>query len=215
MDNHAIADSADPERLARRVLELRVPGQRLIIGVTGPPGTGKSTLVHQVVAALPGRVPTVVVPMDGFHLSNTVLRALGLEDHKGAIATFDDAGYAVLLERLRRRDEDVVYVPDFDHAVGDPVAAAIPVPRAVDVVFTEGNYLLAASGAWPRARTMMDEVWYLDTPRELRLSRLIDRHRAAGKSGPAAHAWAHGTDEINASMVAETRGHADLVIVNR
>ncbi|AWK70425.1 nucleoside/nucleotide kinase family protein [Rhodococcus oxybenzonivorans] len=215
MDNHAVAGSADPQELAQRVLGLRVQGQRLIVGVTGPPGTGKSTLVTEVAAALPRRVRTVVVPMDGFHLSNTVLRALGSADRKGAVDTFDDAGFAVLLERLRSRDEDVVYAPDFDHAFGDPVAASIAVPRAVDVVFTEGNYLLAASGAWPRARSVMDEVWYLDTPRELRLARLIDRHRAAGKSGPAAHAWAHGTDEINATMVAETRGRADLIIYSR
>ncbi|RIJ76174.1 nucleoside/nucleotide kinase family protein [Nakamurella silvestris] len=209
------AVDASPAELAERVLSLRVPGRRVIIGVTGPPGTGKTTLINAVLAALPAEVSAAGVPMDGFHLSNRVLDALGRSDRKGAIDTFDAGGYALLLERLRRRDEDVVYAPDFDHGAGDPVAASVSVGREVEVVFTDGNYLLSDTGPWLQARAVMDEVWYLDTPDELRLSRLITRHVQAGKSPDAASAWARGTDEANAVVVARTRAHADLILHNR
>jgi len=204
----------NPQELAARIVGLRQPGHRLIIGVTGPPGTGKTTLIQQVLAALPEQLRAAAVPMDGFHLSNVVLQDLGRTDRKGAIDTFDADGYAVLLERLRRRDESVVYAPDFDHAAGDPIAASVAVPADVDVVFTDGNYLLSEVGPWVRARAAMDEVWYLQTPQDVRLARLIARHILAGKTPEAAGAWARGTDEVNAVAVAGTRKYADLVLHN-
>lgn len=201
---------ADPRVLADRILRLGRPGIRTIVGVAGPPGTGKSTLVQRLVAALP--VHAAVVPMDGFHLSNAVLDARNLRDRKGAIDTFDAAGFAVLMQRIRNRDEDVVYAPDFDHGTGEPIAASIAIPRDCDIVLVEGNYLGVAADPWSKARAVMDELWYLETPRELRVSRLIDRHVATGKTVEAATRWTLGSDEHNAVLVSETARNADLII---
>ncbi|MGC0362990.1 pantothenate kinase [Rhodococcus sp. 27YEA15] len=200
--------------LASRVRRLQRPGHRVIIGITGPPGTGKTTLIGEVVEALGTPSRTAAVPMDGFHLSNRVLATLGRSDRKGAVDTFDAWGYAHLLRRLRARDEDVVYAPDFDHNAGDPVAGSIGVEREVDTVFTDGNYLLSPTGAWAQARKCMDEVWYLHTPDDLRLARLVARHIRAGKDPDAAAAWANGPDEVNAKSVALQRGNADLMLLN-
>ena len=76
--------------------------ERAVLGITGPPGAGKSTLgerLAQAVAAL--GIPVVRVPMDGFHLANAELVRLGRRDRKGAIDTFDVDGYAALLRRAR------------------------------------------------------------------------------------------------------------------
>lgn len=209
---HRVSSSApaDPRVLADRILRLGRPGVRTIVGLAGPPGTGKSTLVRRLVAALPGHA--AVVPMDGFHLSNAVLDARNLRDRKGAIDTFDAAGFAVLMQRIRDRDEDVVYAPDFDHGTGEPIAASIPIPRDCDIVLVEGNYLGVAADPWSKARAVMDELWYLETPRELRVSRLIDRHVATGKTVEAATRWTLGSDERNAILVSETARNADLIV---
>jgi len=185
------------------------PG-RSLLGLTGPPGAGKSTLAATLADALAPRA--VVVAMDGFHLSQRVLADLGRQDRKGAVDTFDDGGYAALVERLAARDEPVVYAPAFCREIEEPVAAGVAVPAEVPLVITEGNYLLARSGAWPRARSHLSEVWYVELPDDQRLERLVARHHDFGKTPEDARTWAHGSDQRNAAFVAATRSDADLVV---
>ncbi|WP_422781719.1 nucleoside/nucleotide kinase family protein [Plantibacter sp. Mn2098] len=204
---------ADPFALAERVRAMNRNNGRILVGIAGPPGTGKSTLVMQIAQLLVPQLSVAIVPMDGFHLSNRILEELGRLSEKGASDTFDDAGYAALIARIRAGREETVYAPDFDHGVGEPIAGSIAVPRSADVVLTEGNYLLLRAGSWPRAREALDETWYLHTPAELRLPRLVARHIVAGKSAHAAEAWVTGPDERNARVIEETERFSDLTIV--
>jgi pantothenate kinase len=150
--------------------------------------------------------------MDGFHLADVELDRLGRRDRKGAPDTFDTAGYAALLRRLRADEDEVVYAPAFERDLEQPIAGSIPVPRAARLIVTEGNYLLLGDGHWTRVRQQLDEVWYCDLDTDERLRRLIARHERFGKDHEAALAWATGTDQRNADLIAETRQHADLVI---
>jgi pantothenate kinase len=79
-------------------------------------------------------------------------------------------------------------------------------------VVTEGNYLLVAEGRFGEVRPLLDEVWYLELDEPVRLERLIARHVAFGRELAAAEAWARGTDQRNAELIASTRGRADLVV---
>lgn len=195
--------AADARRLAA--------GPRRVLGITGPPGAGKSTLAAALAAEL-GPELAVVVPMDGFHLANRVLEAMGARDRKGAPDTFDDGGYAALLGRLRRQAEPVVYAPEFRRDLEEPVGSAVPVRREVPLVITEGNYLLLETGAWPRVREQLDAVWFLALGDAERVRRLQDRHAAFGKSPADALAWALGSDQANADLVAAHAARADAVV---
>jgi len=200
------------ERAAAIAAEATRAGRSRVLGITGPPGAGKSTLAAALVDGLaPGTA--VVVGMDGFHLSNAVLEAHGARDRKGAVDTFDDVGYAALIDRVadRRPGDPPVYAPEFRREIEEAVAAAVAVADQ-PLVVTEGNYLLAPGGAWPAARARMAEVWYLDLPDAERLRRLVARHQAFGKPLPDAEAWAGGTDQRNAELIATTRDAADLVV---
>ncbi len=145
--------------------------------------------------------------MDGFHIADALLAADGRRERKGAPDTFDVDGYLALLRRLKEPDR-IVYAPRFDRAIEDSIAAAIAVPAGVPLVVTEGNYLLH----WPEVRAALDEVWYLDPPPDLRRERLIARHRAFGRDEAQAQAFALGSDERNAELIAAGRARADLVI---
>lgn len=193
-----------------RARGLCQPGERRILGIAGPPGAGKSTLAAAVVAEL--GIDAVLVPMDGFHLAQAELVRLGRAERKGAPDTFDAAGYAALLRRLRAGEAEAVYAPTFDRHLEEPIAGAIEVPPDVPLVLTEGNYLLLDTGPWAGVRALMDEVWYLDLDNEARVSRLIARHVAHGRSAQAARAWVLRSDEANARLVAATRDRADVVI---
>lgn len=185
---------------------LAALGGRRILGLTGPPGAGKSTLAGQLAHAL-GPSLVALVGMDGFHIADRELRRVGLRNRKGAPETFDRAGYAALLARLRS-EPGVVYAPAFDRAIEDSIAAAVAVPADVPLVITEGNYLLL----WPELRPHLDEVWYLDPPADARLDALIQRHVAFGKTPEQAREWVLGSDERNSALVAEHRGGADHIV---
>ncbi|MDP9393986.1 MAG: nucleoside/nucleotide kinase family protein [Actinomycetota bacterium] len=197
--------------LVERARGLSRSGRRRLIGLAGPPGSGKSTLAERLVAEL--APAAVVVPMDGFHLADVELRRLGRRDRKGAPDTFDAGGYVALLRRLRSADEDVVYAPRFDRSLEEPIAGALGVHRDVPLVVTEGNYLLLETGAWAGVRPLLDEVWYVEPDDDVRRERLVARHVAFGKAEDEARAWALGTDERNATVIAAGRHRADLVVV--
>ncbi len=201
--------------LLTRARSLTASGHRAILGIAGSPGAGKTTLAEHLVRELNGSgTPWVAhVPMDGFHLADAELDRLGRRDRKGAPDTFDAAGYAALLRRLREEaDEEVVYAPGFERTLEQPIAGAIPVPPSARLVVTEGNYLLLETGAWARVRPQLDEVWFCEPDEDERLSRLIARHEEFGKSHEEAVAWVMRTDQRNAELVAGTRERADLVV---
>ncbi|MER6073414.1 nucleoside/nucleotide kinase family protein [Streptomyces sp. NPDC001817] len=189
-------------------------GRRALLGIAGSPGAGKTTLAEHLVRALNADGPprAAHVPMDGFHLADAELDRLGRRDRKGAPDTFDAAGYAALLRRLRDDTDDVVYAPGFERVLEQPIAGAIPVPPAARLVVTEGNYLLLTEGSWARVRPCLDEVWFCETAEDERISRLVARHEEFGKDHETAVAWVRGTDQRNADLVAMTRGRADLVV---
>ncbi|MFF3883947.1 nucleoside/nucleotide kinase family protein [Streptomyces sp. NPDC001914] len=200
--------------LVERAAALVRPGRRALLGIAGAPGAGKTTLAERLVGRLGEVAPFRVahVPMDGFHLADAELDRLGRRDRKGAPDTFDPAGYAALLRRLREDEEELVYAPGFERVLEQPLAGALAVPRAARLVVTEGNYLLLREAAWARARAQLDEVWFCELDETDRIRRLVARHEEFGKDHETAVAWVLGTDQRNAELVAATRDRADLVV---
>jgi pantothenate kinase len=184
---------------------------RYLIGIVGKPGAGKSTLSAYLLKELHSSEVTVV-PMDGYHLSNAVLQQLGRADRKGAPDTFDVAGFASLLQRIRNEMSVDVYYPVFDRSIEESIAAQGVVTKETKVVIVEGNYLLHDSGGWEVIAELLDELWFIDVDDEKRLERLIARHIAYGKSPADAESWSRGSDEVNAHTIATGRSRAHAVI---
>jgi pantothenate kinase len=187
--------------LVARAAQL-ASGDRRLLGITGPPGAGKSRLAERIVDELAGRA--ALIGMDGFHLADAELVRTGLRDRKGAPETFDRDGFVALLARLRA-NTGTVYAPVFDREREDSRAAAVAVPTGVPLVLVEGNYLLY----WAEVAPLLDEVWYLDPDPVQRQRALIARHVAYGKSPEQARAWVARSDERNAELVAAGRELAD------
>lgn len=195
------------DQAVERAVELAAGSDRTVLGIAGAPGAGKSTLARRIVTAVDERLgagTAVQVPMDGFHLSNAALDALGRHDRKGAADTFDADGYVALVRRLVAADEDVVWAPDFDRRVDEPVAGSIAVPRTTRLVVSEGNYLLDDTAPWSALPALFTETWFCAVDDGVRLDRLVGRHMRHGRDHEAARAWAVEVDGVNAARVAPT-----------
>ncbi|NHA66557.1 nucleoside/nucleotide kinase family protein [Phycicoccus sp. CMS6Z-2] len=201
---------ADTARLVERARALAGRGGRRLLGLTGSPGAGKSTLAEALVAALGPQA--VLLPMDGFHLAQSVLEDLGRTATKGAADTFDAAGFVHLLRRVRAADEDVVYAPTFRRDLEEPVAGAVAVPREVPLVVVEGNYLLTDAHGFDPVAALLDESWFVDPGPALRREWLVARHMTFGRDHAAAVERSDGSDQVNAELVEQSRSRADVVV---
>lgn len=210
MSNKASDLPQVPERYLERLRALSQSGRRVMIGLVGAPGAGKSTAAEALRQAFPET--SQVVPMDGYHLANVELKRLGRAQRKGAPDTFDSAGYADLLKRLRNQaDDEIVYAPEFRREIEEPIAGAIPVFPQTGLIIAEGNYLLLNQGHWAKVHGLLDEIWYVDVDDALRIERLTRRHEHFGRSHDEAVAWVMNTDEPNARLIAADKARADVM----
>lgn len=162
-------------------------GQRLLVGITGRPGGGKTTFCTALLSEINRRTPGQVafVPMDGFHYTRAQLDQFPdpVDAHyrRGAVDTFDAEAWFHLVRRLRDlKSDETISVPGFDHAVKDPEEGKLCIQGDKKIVLLEGNYLLLRKEPWVDAANLFDERILVDTPREDTVERLARRNHAAG-----------------------------------
>jgi pantothenate kinase len=203
----------DPATAYDRAVDLAMSERRSVLGITGAPAAGKSTYAEQLTAKLIADGHKVaLVPMDGYHLAQSVLEELDLAAVKGAPHTFDGYGFVALLRRLKETPDEQIWAPRFDRGLEDSIAASIGVAPEVTLIVIEGNYLLFDEMPWATIRTLVDQCWYVEVPEQLRHERLEARHRRYGRSPEEAHERTYGSDERNAQLIAATARSADAII---
>lgn len=203
----------DVAGLAANLLEICRGRSRILAGIAGIPGSGKSTLAESLCAECnrlehPGF--SVVVPQDGFHLSNSELEKLGLASRKGSPETFNSCA---LLEKLTgiRRGGSVVRVPVYSREIHEPVPDAVEIPAGVQLVLVEGNYLFCNEGNWRAISALIDIRIFVAIAKDTARSRVIARHVRGGLSPEAAVAKYERNDRPNSDLVSPTVRFADCV----
>ena len=198
------------DQLARR-LEADGAPARLVVGLVGAPGSGKSTIASELETRLKeAGLLAGLVAMDGFHLSDAVLDELDRHDRKGAPDTFDIDGYLAILDRVRTDGARQVLVPVYRRDLHEPVAAG-SIVAGPGVVVTEGNYLALETRGWGAVRERIDLLIHIDVPEEVLMTRLISRHEKFGKSALDAGHWVRTVDLPNARLIATSVHRCDEV----
>ena len=195
---------------AAQQLAERAESGRAVVGITGAPGAGKSTLAAALEAALGERN----LLAGSAHMSNAVLDELGRHGRKGAPDTFDVAGYLAILDRVRRAGPDgeprEVLAPVYRRDLHEPVAAGTRVAGR-GVVVTEGNYLALDSLGWEGVRERIDLLVMLEVDEDELIRRLVARHMSFGRHRADASHWVRAVDLPNARLVAACRDRCDEV----
>ena len=185
--------------------------ERLLVAISGAPGSGKSTLSTALSSKLnKSEHVAAVIPMDGYHLDDSLLEDLGLLKRKGAPETFDFAGFKHLLLRIKNEDE-VVY-PVFDREREISIAGAGILKKNIRIVIVEGNYLLFDEEPWSCLSKLWDYSVFLDVDLKVLEQRLIDRWLDHGFSRAEAQQKALGNDIQNFKRVIASRIQADKII---
>ncbi|KAF2431943.1 P-loop containing nucleoside triphosphate hydrolase protein [Tothia fuscella] len=207
---------------------------RLLIAVSGIPGSGKTTLASTIIKRLNERYhkesPAVAcsgndiaafIPMDGYHLSRAQLDAMPdpalAHARRGAVFTFDGQAYFSLVQKLKQPllpETKTIHAPSFDHAKKDPIENDIPIPPNTRICIFEGNYCSLDKEPWSEAGKLMDELWFVDVDFEVARRRLVKRHVEAGiaKDEFEADRRARENDLVNGREIVEGRVEVDEVV---
>lgn len=177
--------------LAERILAGLADGQRLLVGIAGPPGCGKSAftaLLKAVIDIKAGRGLAGVVGMDGWHYPNAVLdtrfierggQQVSLRSIKGSPETFDAQAMIHCLELIR--EGGTVHFPVYSRQTHDPLPEAGWIGENQRVVLVEGNYLFLAEPPWDAFRSLFKLQIFLHASLEMVAASLEERHRRGGK----------------------------------
>lgn len=185
---------------------------RFIVAIAGPPGAGKSTLADALRDALTGLGETAeILPMDGFHMDNGILRERGLMARKGAPATFDVRGFLDIITAVRRADQEVL-VPVFDRSREIAIASARAISPETRFILTEGNYLLLNEEPWLRLKSSFDLTIFVGPTYDILEQRLRDRWVGYGLDEAGIAAKLYENDLPNGKHIVENSRDADIKI---
>lgn len=225
---------SDPEQLLEQIKAAYLQcdeNERLLVGIVGAPASGKSTLSEQLALSLNADQSitsnAIVVPMDGFHLDNTLLDERGQRSVKGSPQTFDVAGFSHLLQRLAKpvesvepaqtqtsesSDDDAIYLPVFDRSMDLSRCAARVINPSDRLILVEGNYLLLNRPGWCDLHRLFKLSVFLDVPFEILQDRLVQRWLDHGLDEASASDRANSNDIPNAHVVVSESTQAHFVL---
>ncbi|TNM60520.1 nucleoside triphosphate hydrolase [Aliirhizobium smilacinae] len=202
------------EEIARTIIGRAGKRQRFVVAIAGPPGAGKSTLADELATALKTLGESAeVLPMDGFHMDDDVLRAKGLLARKGAPETFDVRGFLDIIRAVKTAGEEVL-VPVFDRSRELAIAAARIIDASTRFVLVEGNYVLLDQAPWSALEREFDYSILISPPVATLEERLMNRWRGYGFSEEDARAKTEGNDLKNGALIREHCRLADIVLTD-
>lgn len=178
-------------------------GKRVIVFVSAPPGSGKTTVCQflEYLAKKEEICEVQAVGLDGFHyhqdyiLEHTV-RVNGTEVPmkavKGCPETYDVDWFVKKLAMLREGD---TRWPVYSRTLHDVVEEAVEVTSPI--VLIEGNWLLSSEEPWPQLEKYCDDSVFIYAGEEILRERLIQRKMKGGLNREEAEEFYEKSDGQN------------------
>lgn len=204
--------------LLKRWTKLRKEtGKRVLIFMSAPPGTGKTT-VAQFLETLSKNQEDIeeiqTIGLDGFHyhqeyiLTHEVIRDgknIPMKDVKGCLETFD---IDKLIRKLQVLKNENIKWPVYDRNLHDVIEDSIMVTK--DIVLLEGNWLLSTEGLWNDVITYCDDSIFIYAEPEILEKRLVERKMRGGYSYTEALNFYKNSDRTNVLRILEKHHLANI-----
>lgn len=191
-------------------------GSRLIVAIAGAPASGKSAVSDWLCDALNRLHPesAAILPMDGYHYDDAVLRTNDWLHQKGAPHTFDVGGLASILNRLRENSETQIAVPRFDRDLEIARAGAVLIERKAQLIIVEGNYLLLKQEPWQQLLPLFDVKILVAVDEHVLEQRLRDRWSSYNLDEADIQRKVFENDLPNGRLVINESVEPDIVVSN-
>jgi hypothetical protein len=198
---------------------------RLVIGVAGPPGCGKSAfsaLLAAVINAQACQDIACLVGMDGWHYPNSYLdthmieregKLVTLRSIKGSPETFDVQAILQYLAAIRQ--SETVHYPVYSRRLHDPIPMSGQTRAGHRFVIVEGNYLFLKELPWDAFQSTFDIRIFVNASLEMIQDSLQERHLRGGKPAEFAFRHIHQVDLPNAERVLTGSIPASIVVHKR
>lgn len=188
---------------------------RLLVGIAGPPASGKSywaeRLPNLVNERLGGEVATHFA-MDGYHFYDKDLHRKGTYPYKGSHFTFDVQAFIEKLIEIKELMGEVK-CPIFDRSIDEPVQGRQVISAHHKIVFVEGNYLLSKVYPWCTIKYLLCYSIYIKVDPDIQFKRLMDRHKSLGKNENEALEKIHRTDWLNTLEIEKDMDRANHIFI--
>jgi uridine kinase len=149
-----------------------------VLGLTGPPGAGKSTLAHAIDAKVAGT--TLILSLDDLYLSKVERARRGLA-WRGPPGSHDLPLLIDVLDRLRSGALPVT-VPRFDSRIDDRGPDETVTSRP-DLVIVEGWFLGYPDEGYGEVTRRLGLLVFLDVPTAVAKQRRFERERQLRDAG--------------------------------
>ena len=180
----------------------------LVIGIAGGSGSGKSTVVQEIIKRVPSTERVVVIPQDSYykdqsHLSMDERQALNF-DHP------DSIDFELLNRHLSElKSGRAVEQPQYSYLTCSRLKETVRVEPA-DIVIVEGILVFCNK----RLRDQMDIKIYVDADDDDRLMRIIERDIAQrGKTVPwVIDRYNKTVKPMHLEFIAPSKRYADIIV---
>lgn len=192
---------------------------RVIVGIAGPAGSGKSVITeifHEIAKQrpLPFRLETVGI--DAFHYPNEFLLANTsdgepLKNHKGRFDTYDVQKLVETLTLFSLGNS--VSFPLYSRKTHDPVEGAIVIKKGEPVLLVvEGLWLLYDKNGWDKVGKLLDSSIFVEADKERVRSGVLDRHVRGGRTTQNAAEYYEENEAKNFDLIMKTKNKANRII---
>lgn len=207
--------------LFMELLELYLSKQkpRMIVGLAGPAGSGKSVITaifHEIAKQLqlPFRFETVGI--DAFHYRNDFLlkhttNGKPLKANKGRFDTYDVSKLTKALLDFSAWKE--VSLPVYSRKTHDPIEDAIVIKKGEPaLLIIEGLWILYDKDGWENVGKLLDFSIFIETDNEKVRQGVLERHVRGGRTLEDASAYYEANEAKNFDLIIHTKDKADKVI---